>query len=344
MSGHKRYWLTAIVTAGVDPLITHDEPLWLKAYFDENPSQDDPEEVKEGSGVRVPAEKTSVTPLDKQATQQFDFELTEEEFNAGNFRLYVWGEPYGYVALRHAVAHENLAVGRLELAPQHCTKGGLPKPPRNALPGDEQILCEFEAVQSVVNFIVDEMNKNANGPEMEKLLTMEEDYRTEFKKINPPPLYHSYSGTPPLVWQSKKGYLACLTHSNEGGNVDSIQDFIFCLPGQDGGIWDHKPIIRPIWGAKNRLGNRGLIYYYDIWSNIHFGYIGAKAGISKSDLTFYPGIAQFVDNFTGRGDDIVDMQAIIAGINLNERKKIFILDLINVLFRHPNWEKSIRKQ
>jgi len=342
--------LTAIVTAGVEPYITHDTPLWLKAYFDETPSQDDPEEIKEGSAIRVPAEKTSVTPLDKQAkNQQFDFELTEEEFNADNFALYIWGEPYGYVALRHVVARETLAVGRLELKPQHCTKGGLPKPPRNALPGDEQILCEFEAVQSVVNFIVDEMNNNAKGPEMKKLLTMDEDRLRRIQLLNSFPSAYPVSKLAnyfPL--QDAKMYLACLTHSKKGDPRDLMQDIAFCLPGQNGGIWDHKPIIAPIWGEKNRLGNRGFAYFYDIWSNIHFGYIGAKAKISEDDLQYYPGVAQFIDNLQKlspfAGDDPIDTESIISGINLGNKKieKVCIMDVINIIERHPNWEFSVR--
>jgi hypothetical protein len=58
-------------------------------------------------------------------------------------------------------------------------------------------------------------------------------------------------------------------------------------PGRE---WDHKPKLRERYGleTKNELffkdpkGNRAVSY--DIWSNIHYGYVGRAAGLSRFEL------------------------------------------------------------
>ena len=54
--------------------------------------------------------------------------------------------------------------------------------------------------------------------------------------------------------------------------------------------WDHKPILEKRLGLdgqndywfKDPNGKRSA--YYDIWSNIHYGYVGRSAGLSRGDL------------------------------------------------------------
>lgn len=61
--------------------------------------------------------------------------------------------------------------------------------------------------------------------------------------------------------------------------------------------WDHKPIIRHALQAKG-IFNRGWQkygqndYFYDIWSNIHYGYVGVAVGFSPSELIDGAGLAQ----------------------------------------------------
>jgi hypothetical protein len=61
--------------------------------------------------------------------------------------------------------------------------------------------------------------------------------------------------------------------------------------------WDHKPKIRTKFispttksGAWHRYVNTE--YYYDIWSNIHYGYVGVAAGFSESVLLDGAGLEQ----------------------------------------------------
>ncbi|MEG5915382.1 polymorphic toxin type 44 domain-containing protein, partial [Enterobacter bugandensis] len=66
-----------------------------------------------------------------------------------------------------------------------------------------------------------------------------------------------------------------------------------------GSIWDHKPIIRDRFSSVAvarplpRKGKPSRSYYhkfkqhdyfYDVWSNIHYGYVGLSVGFSESLL------------------------------------------------------------
>jgi hypothetical protein len=62
--------------------------------------------------------------------------------------------------------------------------------------------------------------------------------------------------------------------------------------------WDHKPYILKTFNFKNlkepqkrhKLGD--FNYYHDIWSNIHYGYVGTAAGFTESELLDGAGLEQ----------------------------------------------------
>lgn len=62
--------------------------------------------------------------------------------------------------------------------------------------------------------------------------------------------------------------------------------------------WDHKPYILKTFNFKHlkepqkrhQLGD--FNYYHDIWSNIHYGYVGTAAGFIESELLEGAGIEQ----------------------------------------------------
>lgn len=64
--------------------------------------------------------------------------------------------------------------------------------------------------------------------------------------------------------------------------------------------WDHKPILRGDYGpspvpelAETIWGTVGDVKYrYDVWSNVHYGYVGAAAGFSEAELIDGAGIEQ----------------------------------------------------
>lgn len=337
----KQYWLTIFLSpppADKKQQITHSQSMTLKAYFDQNPNAYDAGEHQEGAfdntknpyNFRLDAEHSG--PIHSlQNEQRFDFLISAEEFADTDFRIYVWIEPLGYATLKSNALVE--ALGRQHLRPEHVDKGGLDAPPPNSRPGDEQIICRLTLVGSVADFMSREMNVNGQSDDVKRMAS--------WIKFDDAPQW--IAGQYPMQGlQQASNILGCRTHSNEGNHKDYFQDLWFCksLFGGVGGQWDHKPIINPIWGARHRFGNSGLVYYYDSWSNIHFGYVAAKAGFPLSYVLNAAGQAQGVDNGTmSTDDDPVDAQSIKEGYALGQKNgSVSITDLISVFTRNPDWE------
>lgn len=116
------------------------------------------------------------------------------------------------------------------------------------------------------------------------------------------------------------------------------------------GVWDHKqyfdPAVDSVRGMQfATLGittepyhhkYQGYEYYYDIWSNIHYGYVGRYIGFSEDALLDGAGLAQLLDDFrkfdksptnrsdiNGEGlrryDDVADYLSVRLGISLFDR-------------------------
>ncbi|PBP78459.1 polymorphic toxin type 44 domain-containing protein, partial [Pseudomonas syringae] len=67
--------------------------------------------------------------------------------------------------------------------------------------------------------------------------------------------------------------------------------------------WDHKPKIRAAFGGIwHKQGKYD--YFYDIWSNVHYGYVGRVAGFSESVLADGAGAEQIVSDSWGKISDI----------------------------------------
>jgi len=103
--------------------------------------------------------------------------------------------------------------------------------------------------------------------------------------------------------------------------------------------WDHKPeIARNFGGAWQKQGRYD--YFYDIWSNIHYGYVGRAGGLTESVLLDGAGLEQVASDsirklqkWSERGgprrtadveglrawDDIADRVSIGIGVKLYEK-------------------------
>ncbi|HUQ94141.1 MAG TPA: polymorphic toxin type 44 domain-containing protein [Bryobacteraceae bacterium] len=87
-----------------------------------------------------------------------------------------------------------------------------------------------------------------------------------------------------------------------------------------GAVWDHKKPIRDMLGLKKGdfhfpiEGDNDHEYFYDIWSNIHYGYVGTAAGFSRWELQ--KGAA--MGGAAGANDDI-DVETVDIGIELWKR-------------------------
>jgi hypothetical protein len=67
--------------------------------------------------------------------------------------------------------------------------------------------------------------------------------------------------------------------------------------------WDHTPIIRrTIGGIWHKQGKYD--YFYDIWSNVHYGYVGMAGGFSESVLLDGAGAEQIVSDAKRKFEEV----------------------------------------
>lgn len=106
-----------------------------------------------------------------------------------------------------------------------------------------------------------------------------------------------------------------------------------------GGPWDHKALVRSKFGNWSCDFPKKTHYNYDVWSNIHYGYVGLAAGFSRATLLDGAGVAQLItwtvpDGYWSRRlavlgdadvfralDDPADQEAIRVGCELWEKHK-----------------------
>lgn len=242
----------------------------------------------------------------------------------------VWAEPLGQAALLDA-KHGKLALGRLRFE----------KPLAGAQ--KNYALCEVHVVASVVSFIVDEMNRNLRDPAVaacrrenesaKKLEADAEKLRREAENAN-----FLQSG---FMMQSAGDLLQAAGTQRLAANarlayrVHTASGAWALVPGGD---WDHKPRIAPVWGEKNRLGDSEKVYFYDIWSNIHFGYIGRAMGFTREELLGGSDAQQRLDH--GVDDESADKSSMRAGFDLYDARPgahVTIEKVLSIVEAHDEW-------
>jgi len=69
------------------------------------------------------------------------------------------------------------------------------------------------------------------------------------------------------------------------------------------GNWDHKQAILSDthMAHKGWSGMGSYRYYYDIWSNIHYGYVGAASGFNDTVLAENAGLEQVGSTMVNHG-------------------------------------------
>lgn len=72
--------------------------------------------------------------------------------------------------------------------------------------------------------------------------------------------------------------------------AQAMKDFADLV--KPGGLWDYKLKMRPLYGEYSLDPKEGMLYRYDIWGNIHFGYIGRAIGFSEDLLLEAAGFVQ----------------------------------------------------
>jgi hypothetical protein len=157
-------------------------------------------------------------------------------------------------------------------------------PIADAKPKEVRLCADPNDAIPVAEFIVSEMKKNPFTTEGKKI--------TEANRFDPAAENARWSALP---WYAKLGGMPDYYGMAAGQKVAAYQMWAERVaPNRP---WDHKPVIRHTLQAKGNF-NLGWQkygqddYFYDIWSNIHYGYVGVAIGFSANELIGGAGLAQ----------------------------------------------------
>lgn len=168
-------------------------------------------------------------------------------------------------------------------------------------------------VEDVVDFIKEKMTTNLTSSDFTKIKAAK-DLSDQLSK-NALMMYYSAE--------------AQQSSAIATGSEDAEALLRFTLKVKQGADWDYKATIQSRFGDWALDAPRGRKYKFDIWANIHYGFIGKAIGFSDDMLLDAAGIAQAkqdgkwsqllgaLKNGTGRElDESGDGAAIIIGIGL----------------------------
>ncbi|WP_024675025.1 polymorphic toxin type 44 domain-containing protein [Pseudomonas syringae] len=136
-----------------------------------------------------------------------------------------------------------------------------------------------DQMEELARYIADEMNRNLLHPTVQKLKKLlNYDAAEETRKWMELPWYAQLGAqnNPQTIAAANTAAAMAIWTEKVGQNRE----------------WDHKPKILEKFNNDTRHKQGKYSYYYDIWSNIHYGYIGMAAGFSESVLLDGAGLEQ----------------------------------------------------
>ncbi len=145
-----------------------------------------------------------------------------------------------------------------------------------------------DMMEPVARYIAEEMNRNITHPSVLKMKELTGfDAAAERAKFEKLPWYLRGS-TPDF-------------QAMELGNTVAAMALWAERVGQNR-PWDHKPTIRKKFGGvRHKQGQ--IDYFYDIWSNIHYGYVGRVGGLSEGVLLDGAGLEQIASDSIRKFND-----------------------------------------
>jgi RHS repeat-associated protein len=151
-----------------------------------------------------------------------------------------------------------------------------------------------------VNYIYDEMVTNSQGWTAKIIRTLTVDKRDFLFGLIDPELF-GVSGQWGLA--------------SAGGAAGYL---VWAEKVRPGGDWDHKPDLQRMFDREgeyffNRVPGTDEAVSFDLWSNIHYGYVGTEVGIPGEDLQAAAELAEAGTN------DAFDRVAVQIGIDLRQQ-------------------------
>jgi Bacterial toxin 44 len=184
-------------------------------------------------------------------------------------------------------------------------------------------LVETQVYHPVLTYIVEKMKENS-GSLTVKYIRFLNDFlatREAIKRMSDNIAWRVLIGD--LSPAAAADFLMKLESQGVFGAVEAPASFVPDLAEDYLGIsaWDYKPdILKEGWGYGQLIDfapigkKESVSFFYDIWSNIHYGYVGRAAGFSESELLSGADRANIWTS--GSIDGVSDKTAIRIGIDL----------------------------
>ena len=171
--------------------------------------------------------------------------------------------------------------------------------PYTIRPGQRLIVPNYRRYDVTIDYIHKEMLTNAAGKDVQEIIDAHKrsrNFNAEAQKY-----YADAKDDPWYKFLVTSAKISTASELSEAGNIARLEALArWTLLVRQNGPWDHKPKLREMYekmsvprGSYGRMGRafhfpiRGDVFhefYYDIWSNIHFGYVGTKAGFDEQTL------------------------------------------------------------
>lgn len=156
-----------------------------------------------------------------------------------------------------------------------------------------------DEVTPIAKYMVQQMVTNARSIHAHRMLEWNQAARRNcFEEYTHLPLWQQLLGGREVLESCQNGAMAA--------KMLALAEWTRLV--RENGPWDHKPYIRTQFKPANPQGreqnyhhHKGWLYFYDIWSNIHYGYVGRACGFSSSELLDGAGLEQI-------GSDIVHLR------------------------------------
>lgn len=211
---------------------------------------------------------------------------------------------------------------------------------------------KIDGAIKVAEYIVDEIKRNVKSLVAQKIryhLTGEigAELEKEFQKLDKI-----------LEDLSKKANGRYLGPVNHRTRSQALAYSLWYEKVNDKKDWDHKPEIVKLFGAisvtrpldeqglKQPKSNffhkyKGFDYFYDIWSNIHYGYVGMSVGFSEKALLLGSNIQQTFNKVAKGADTPDDITTMKMGFELYKRfgkyaENLSVKDIIELLDQTPS--------
>ncbi|AZC35158.1 polymorphic toxin type 44 domain-containing protein [Pseudomonas chlororaphis] len=188
---------------------------------------------------------------------------------------------------------------------------------------EEKVCNDPDQMEELASYIAGEMNTNINSPSVRQMKDLNSfDPAAETRRYTALPFYMRLGPGPDFysLALGKKAKAFAIWTERVG----------------QGRPWDHKPklqaMFKDIWHKQGDYD-----YFYDIWSNIHYGYVGLAGGFSESILLDGAGVEQIGSDLYRQirdsekfhrprrtegvegmraWDDVPDRVSIVIGMNL----------------------------